>query len=126
MTRLIILFSFIVVLTVLTGCDSPDPDETIVQLDGPILELQSRDGGLEFNGSVVNTANVPVKSVYVLIVLNDADGNIIETKSVLLDEDINDIMEPSEISFFTIVFDDVDTDRVFSKEVEIYYDPVEE
>ncbi len=111
-------------ISVFPGCDSPDPDESIVQLDGPILELQSRSGGLEFNGSVVNTATIPVKSVYVLIVLNDAAGNIIDTKTVLLDEDINDIMEPSEVSFFTVVFEQVNFDDVFSKEVEIYYDPV--
>lgn len=124
MKRLLTLFSLLLLISIFSGCDSPDPGESIVQLDGPIQEFQSRNGALEFNGSVVNTANVSVKSVYVLIILNDADGNIIETKSVLLDEDINDVMEPSEVSFFTIVFDDVDSEEIFSKEVEIYYDPV--
>lgn len=124
MKRLLVFFTIIITLGFLGGCDSPDPDETLVKLDGPILESQSQNRTLEFNGSVVNTAQVPFKSIYVVIILNDADGNIIQTKSVLLDENADDIMEPSEVSFFTIVFENIDPSDVYSKEVEIYYDPV--
>ncbi|MGH7884454.1 MAG: hypothetical protein ACRENO_02020 [Thermodesulfobacteriota bacterium] len=123
MKRLLVFFTIIIMLGFLGGCDSPDPDESIVKLDGPIQETQSGIRTLEFNGSLVNTADIPVKSIYVLIILNDADGNIIQTKSVLLDENVDDIMEPKEVSFFTIVFEDIDPEAVYSKEVEIYYDP---
>lgn len=114
----------LMLMTMFFGCDSPDPDESIVKLDGPILEVQSGNGVLEFNGSIINTAEIPVKSVYVVIILNDADGNIVESKSVLLDEGIDNVMDPSEISYFNLVFENIDPSGVFSKDVEIYYEPV--
>lgn len=123
MRRLTVFFTVILFAFALFGCDSPDPDESIVKLDGPILEVQTGNGTVEFNGSVINTADYSVKSVYVVIILNDEDGNIIESKSVLLDEGIDNIMDPSEISYFTVVFNDMDPSEVFSKEVEIYYEP---
>lgn len=117
----LILAAFLVVFVVALGCDSPNGDGA-VQLDGPILESMDADGNLEFNGVVINTGNSPVRSVYVVIVLKDQDGNVIEANSVsIFDEDPNALLYPSERAFFSLSVNS-DPNRVFSKEVEVYYE----
>ena len=117
----LILAAFLVVFIVALGCDSPSGDG-VVQLDGPILESMDADGNLEFNGAVINTGNNAVKSVYVVIVLKDQDGNVIEANSVsIFDEDPSAILYPSERAFFSLSVNS-DPNRVFSKEVEVYYE----
>ena len=103
------------------GCDSPE-DDGVVGLDGPILESVDSNGMLEFNGAVINNGDSPVQSVYVVIVLKGEDGSIIEANSVSLFEEGSDILlYPLEREFFNV---SVSTDpaRVFSKDVEIYYE----
>lgn len=115
---------FLIVLTIMFfawGCDSPE-DDGVVGLDGPILESVDSNGMLEFNGAVINNGDSPVQSVYVVIVLKGEDGSIIEATSVSLFEEGSDILlYPLEREFFNV---SVSTDpaRVFSKDVEIYYE----
>jgi hypothetical protein len=117
----LILAAFLVVFIAALGCDSPNGDG-VVQLDGPILESMDADGNLEFNGAVINTGDAAVKSVYVVIVLKDQDGNVIEANSVsMFDEDPNALLYPSERAFFSLSVSS-DPNRVFSKEVEVYYE----
>jgi len=117
----LILAAFLVVFIAALGCDSPNGDG-VVQLDGPILESMDADGNLEFNGAVINTGNNAVKSVYVVIVLKDQDGNVIEANSVsIFDEDPSALLYPSERAFFSLSVNS-DPNRVFSKEVEVYYE----
>lgn len=116
-----ILAAFLVIFVLALGCDSPNGDGA-VQLDGPILESIDADGNLEFNGAVINTGNNPVKSVYVVIVLKDKDGNVMEANSVsIFDEDPNAVLNPSERAFFNLSVNS-DPNRVFSKEVEVYFE----
>ena len=111
----------IVALFIASGCDSPE-DNGVVALDGPILESIDSDGVLEFNGAVINTADAPVQSVYVVIVLKDENGNIIEANSTsLFEEGSGALLYPSEREFFSVSVDS-DPNRVFSKDVEIYYE----
>jgi len=117
----LILAAFLIVFIAALGCDSPNGDG-VVQLDGPILESMDADGNLEFNGAVINTGNNAVKSVYVVIVLKDQDGNVIEANSVsIFDEDPSALLYPSERAFFSLSVNS-DPNRVFSKEVEVYYE----
>lgn len=117
----LVLAAFLVVFIAALGCDSPNGDG-VVQLDGPILESMDADGNLEFNGAVINTGDAAVKSVYVVIVLKDQDGNVIEANSVsIFDEDPNALLYPSERAFFSLSVSS-DPNRVFSKEVEVYYE----
>ncbi|HET7289297.1 MAG TPA: FxLYD domain-containing protein [Thermodesulfobacteriota bacterium] len=117
----LILAVFLVVFIAALGCDSPNGNG-VVQLDGPILESMDADGNLEFNGAVINTGDAAVKSVYVVIVLKDQDGNVIEANSVsIFDEDPNALLYPSERAFFSLSVSS-DPNRVFSKEVEVYYE----
>jgi hypothetical protein len=103
------------------GCDSPE-DSGVVGLDGPILESIDSNGMLEFNGAVINNGDAPVQSVYVVIVLKDADGNIIEANSISLFEEGSDaLLYPMEREFFHVSLT-TDSNRVFSKDVEIYYE----
>lgn len=103
------------------GCDSPQDDGSVA-LDGPILESLSSEGVLEFNGAVINIGDDPVQSVYVVIVLMDQDGNIIEANSTsLFEEGSSDFLYPSERVFFNVSVES-DPNRVFSKDVEIYYE----
>jgi len=103
------------------GCDSPE-DNGVVGLDGPILESIDSNGMLEFNGAVINNGDTPVQSVYVVIVLKDADGNIIEANSTSLFEEGSDaLLYPMEREFFHVSLT-TDSKRVFSKDVEIYYE----
>lgn len=110
-----------VMLVAMWGCVSPENDG-VVELDGPILESTDRDGNLEFNGAVINTGDEAVSSVYVVIVLKDQNGNIIEANSVAINEDDpTALLYPSERAFFTLSVAS-DPARVFSREVEVYYD----
>ncbi len=103
------------------GCDSPENDGAVA-LDGPILESVDSNGILEFNGAVINTGNTPVQSIYVVIVLMDENGDIIEANSTsIFEEGSGDLLYPSESVFFNVSVDS-DPNRVFSKDVEIYYE----
>lgn len=111
----------IVVLLAGWGCANPDGSGTVA-LDGPILESVDRDGKLEFNGAVINKGDDSVGSVYVVIVVKDEDGNILEANSVsIFEEGSGDMLFPSERVFFSVTLE-ADPARVFSKEVEIYYE----
>lgn len=111
----------ITVLLMVWGCDSPENDGAVA-LDGPILESVDSNGILEFNGAVINTGNTPVQSIYVVIVLMDENGNIIEANSTsIFEEGSGDLLYPSESVFFNVSVDS-DPNRVFSKDVEIYYE----
>lgn len=117
----LVMAVFLLLFIAALGCDSPNGDGA-VQLDGPILESMDADGNMEFNGAVINTGNAPVKSVYVVIVLKDQEGNVIEANSVsIFDEDPNALLYPSERAFFSLSVGS-DPNRVFSKEVEVYYE----
>ncbi|MCG8653965.1 MAG: hypothetical protein MI861_29265 [Pirellulales bacterium] len=114
-----------IILTVLLlagwGCGSPN-DSGTVTLDGPILESVDREGNLEFNGAVVNNGDEPVSSIYVVIILKDQQGNIVEANSEsVFEEGAGYLLFPGERAFFSVTLD-ADTLNVFSKEVEIYYD----
>jgi len=103
------------------GCAGPDENGSVV-LDGPVLESMSRDGNLEFNGVVVNSGNKPVHSVYVVMMLRDKAGKIIESNSTsVLGGDPEVLLFPSERAFFTISVKS-DPQAIASKDVEIYYD----
>ena len=103
------------------ACDSPN-DNGVVAQDGPILESIDSDGNLEFNGAVINNGDTPVKSVYVVIILKDQNGNVIEANSVsIFGDNSNALLYPSERAFFNMSVSS-DPNRVFSKEVEIYYE----
>lgn len=115
------IFIIITVLLMAWGCDSPENDGAVA-LDGPILESVDSNGILEFNGAVINTGNTPVQSIYVVIVLMDENGNIIEANSTsIFEEGSGDLLYPSESVFFNVSVD-LDPNRVFSKDVEIYYE----
>lgn len=115
------IFIIITVLLMAWGCDSPENDGAVV-LDGPILESVDSDGILEFNGAVINTGDTPVQSIYVVIVLKDENGNIIEANSTsIFEEGSGDVLYPSESVFFNVSVDS-DPNRVFLKDVEIYYE----
>ena len=116
---------YILILTILLfagwGCGTPNEDGT-VSLDGPILESVDRNGNLEFNGAVINNGEEPVGSVYVVIILKDQDGNILEANSVsVFEEGSGFLLFPSERAFFSVTLE-TDPANVFSKEVEIYYE----
>lgn len=114
----------LIVLTIMFfvwGCDSPE-DNGVVGLDGPILESVDSNGMLEFNGAVINNGDTPVQSVYVVIVLKDENGSIIEANSIsLFEEGSYALLYPMEREFFNVSLN-TDSSRVFSKDVEIYYE----
>ncbi|NIP29449.1 MAG: hypothetical protein GTO02_03655 [Candidatus Dadabacteria bacterium] len=107
------------------SCGSSEFGDGVVELDGPIMESIGREGNLEFNGAVINTADFPVKSVYVLILLRDSSGEVIETNNILISdgEDSEEILDSSESAIFSIPFK-TKAGEAFSREVEIYYEPV--
>ncbi len=116
---------YILILTILLlagwGCGTPNESGTVA-LDGPILESVDRDGHLEFNGAVINNGDEAVGSIYVVIVLKDQDGNILEANSVsVFEEGSGFLLFPSERAFFSVTLE-ADSANVFSKEVEIYYE----
>ncbi|MYH40133.1 MAG: hypothetical protein F4154_04175 [Candidatus Dadabacteria bacterium] len=98
-------------------------EESAVELDGPVLETENFDGSVDFNGAVVNTANFPVQSVYVVIFVKDSDGNALAATSALVEE--GDILDPAQSFFFTASFDNLPPEA-HSREVQIYYDLLEE
>ncbi len=115
------IFLVIIMAFAMWGCVSPESDG-LVQLDGPILQSTDSDGNLEFNGAVINTGDEPVSSVYVIIMLKDQNGNVIEANSVSIDENNpTALLYPSERAFFSLSLAS-DPGRVFSREVEVYYD----
>ena len=109
----------------LTGCIESEND-SFIELDGPILESINQDGQLEFNGVIVNNGEVAVESVFVVIILKDESGNVIEANSTPLFEDGNhQVVYPQQREFFTLSLNS-ESGKVFSKEVEIYYDVFDE
>lgn len=128
MKRTLIKLS-VFVLLLLSACASPNQDGA-VKLDGPILESINGEGNLEFNGAVVNTGDVPVRSVSVIIILKDAAGEVVEANSASFltagrdnasAEDSEDLLYTSERAFFTLSVR-ADPQRIVSKDVEIYYE----
>lgn len=106
------------------GCGSSDSTNTVV-LDGPILETVGRDGDFEFNGAVINISSEPVRSVFVVIILEDENGEIIEANSIsVLGDDENSVLLPSESVLFSVSFK-TDPSLAHSKDVEIYFDEQE-
>ena len=121
---LFVVIPLIITVFVFIGCDGSSQDESVVRLDGPILETFGSEGNLEFNGAVINTANYPVKSVYVVILLRDATGEVIETNNIIISpEDSDEILYPQESEIFSVPFN-TNASEVFSKDVEIYYELV--
>ena len=115
----------VIILTVLLlagwGCGSPNEDGT-VSLDGPILESVDRDGNLEFNGAVINNGDEAVSSIYIVIVLKDQQGNIVEANSEsVFEEGTGLLLFPGERAFFSVTLE-TDSLNVVSREVEIYYE----
>lgn len=111
---------FLLMAFVLAACTA---EESAVDLDGPVLETENLDGSADFNGAVVNTANFPVQSVYVVIFIKDSDGNALAATSALVEE--GERLNPMESFFFTASFDNLPPEA-HSREVQIYYDLVEE
>jgi hypothetical protein len=103
------------------SCGVPESDNSAVVLDGPILEGVGKDGNIEFNGAVMNASSESVRNVYVVIILKDENGKIIEANSVNVLGDEQNVLLPSESSFFTVTFSS-EHNNVHTKEVEIYYD----
>ncbi len=114
---------FLAIFLFAWGCDSPDNDGAVA-LDGPILESVNSEGLFEFNGAVINNSPDPVQSVYVVIILKDENGNIIEANSIsLFEEGTDELLYPYERAFFNVSVN-ADPKRVFSKDVEIYYEDI--
>lgn len=115
------LVLFLAILLFAWGCDSPE-DNGAVALDGPILESVNSEGLFEFNGAVINNSEDPVQSVYVVIILKDENGNILEANSKsIFEEGTGELLYPYERAFFSVSVN-ADPSRVFSKDVEIYYE----
>lgn len=119
------VFILIFMTSFIFSCGSPDLGNDSVVLDGPILETVGKDGEFEFNGAVINISSEPVKSVFIVIMLKDENGDIVEVNSVsLLGEYEDSVLLPSESALFTVSFKK-DPNSVLTKEVEIYYDEVD-
>ncbi|MCH8028492.1 MAG: hypothetical protein IH874_00975 [Candidatus Dadabacteria bacterium] len=109
----------LVALFLVIGCVQHE-DSGFVVLDGPVMEGLNDEGNLEFTGVVLNTGPFTVGSVFVVIILKDDDGNVIEAPTVhVKGDDIDDLLFPSERAFFTVSVT-VDPVRIFSKDVEIF------
>ena len=120
MKKIVIFFA---ALFLLWGCASPNKDGA-VKLDGPVLESVNKEGHLEFNGVVINTGDKPVRSVSVVMILRDQNGKVIEANSTpVTEENSNDLLYPSERAFFNLSIKS-DSQKISSKEVEIYYEEV--
>ncbi len=118
MRKFLILF-LLTVSSLFWACGDPNQTNSVT-LDGPILESISTNGKLGFNGVVVNTSDKTVRSIYVVMILKDSNGKIIEvTSTPVLGEDPQNTLQPSERAFFTISAKS-DPKRVASKDVEIY------
>ncbi len=117
MKRLFILL--IASLSLFWACGSSN-DTGSVTLDGPILESINEEGKLEFNGAVVNTGDIPVEAVEVVMILKDDNGKVIEaTSASVIGEDSQNLLQPSERVLFTITAKS-DPRRIASKDVEIF------
>lgn len=121
MRKVLLAVPLLFAVLFLASCSGED--DSVVQLDGPILETDGADGGLEFNGAVVNTAEFPVQSVYVVIFIKDSEENTLAVSSVLLDDGAK--LYSDESAFFTATFDSLPPEA-YSREVEIFYELVED
>ncbi len=121
MKKRFLLISIVCAVFFLSGCTQEE--ESVVLVDGPILQTEGSDGSVDFNGAVVNTADFPVQSVYVVIHIKDHEENSIAINSTLLKD--GDALEPEERLFFTVNFE-ILPEQAHLNEVEIYYDLVEE
>jgi len=117
-----LIIAFILVLSAFSYIGCADPEQGgLVILEGPTMVSINSEGKLEFNGALVNTGVDPVNSIYVVIVIKDEGGNVIEINSTQISENEFDILYPAESTFFSITVNS-DSADVYSKEVEIYYD----
>ena len=121
MKKSFLIISFVFAVFFLAACAAED--ESAVELDGPVLQTENSDGSVDFNGAVENTADFPVQSVYVVIFIKDSDGNALAVTSELVEE--GDRLDPGESFFFTASFDNF-PEEDYSREVQVYYDLVEE
>ena len=121
----LIILSFLQTMLI-WGCAGPNEGGAVV-LDGPILESINPDGNLQFNGSVVNNGDSPVHSVFVLITLTDDRGNVVGANSVQVgDVEKDDVLFQGDRKFFSVIVTvNTDPSEVVSKNVEIFFDPVE-
>ena len=88
------LIAIIFCMFLVAGCIQSENDG-FVELDGPILESVNKAGQLEFNGVLVNNGDIAVESVYVVIILKDESGNVIEASSTpLFDEGNEQVLYP--------------------------------
>ena len=109
---------------IMWGCAPSNQDGTVT-LDGPILESINEDGNLQFNGSVANNGDSPVHSVFVLITLADSRGNVVGANSAQVgDLENDDVLFPGERKFFSVTVNS-DPSEVVTKNVEIFFDPLE-
>ena len=116
-----LIIAFILVLLTFSYISCADPEQGgLVILDGPVMESINSEGKLELNGALVNAGVDPVNSVYVVIVIKDEGGKVIEVNSTQISENEFDILYPAESTFFSIAVNS-DSADVYSKEVEIYY-----
>jgi hypothetical protein len=119
-----LLISGLLLIVLIWGCAAPN-DSGVVTLDGPILESINQDGSLQFNGSVVNNGASPVHSVFVLITLMDEGGSVVGADSVQVgDVEQDDVLFPGDRKFFSVTVN-ADPSEVVTKNVEIFFDPVE-
>ena len=118
--NLLVRSLFVLAVFLFAACSA---EESVVELDGPVLQTENFDGSVDFNGAVVNTANFPVQSVYIVIFIKDSDGNAIAVTSASVEE--GERVDPLESFFFTASFDNLPP-NAHSREVQIYYDLVEE
>ena len=123
MKRTLLALPLLLAVLFLVACSGSGEDDSLVHLDGPILETDGPEGGLEFNGAVVNTAEFPVQSVYVVIFIKDSGENTLAVSSVLVDDGAK--LYSDESAFFTATFESLPPEA-YSREVEIYYELAEE
>ena len=123
MKKLLSIFFILIALAgFISGCGDPAGEGGAIALDGPILETMAKTGEFEFNGAVVNISNEPVSSIYMVILLKDEAGEIIEANSTsVLGESEDLVLMPGESAFFTVTFQ-TDPSIALTKDVEIYYD----
>lgn len=122
MKRTLLAVPLLLAVLFLAACSGSE-DDSLVRLDGPILETDGPEGGLEFNGAVLNTAEFPVQSVYVVIFIKDSRENTLAVSSVLVDDGAK--LYSDESAFFTATFESLPPEA-YSREVEIYYELAEE
>lgn len=117
--RKFLVLLLLIVSSLFWACGDPNQTSSVT-LDGPILESMNKDGKLVFSGAVTNSSDKAVRSIFVVLLLKDSDGKIIEaTSTQVRGEDSQSTLQPSERAFFTISAKS-DPKRVASKDVEIY------